>query len=164
VHLSNGVVAVKGTSFFIDCRQTATCYVVGIDRAVDVTSTATQATMKVGKGDCAAVKAEGLEKCEAAAFSDAWVRENLAEDERLNIKPAKPSTTTVPQQRIIRRRVVHHPTTSRPAPVPTATKAPTPAPTKKPAETAEPAPTDTGPTPPPTASHPCRPEDAPSCP
>lgn len=171
VRLPNGVARVRGTTFMVDCRQQDTCYVLGFDGTTELESvTGTQ--QNVEDGDCVRVAADGLSTCEEKALGlvDAWVNENLADDQRLALRrtPSTPRATPeetadatfapVPQLTRPRPRPVA-PAAPAPTPEPTpkATKKPTPEPTPedtpiptrspRPRRTASPEPTD----PPPTA-------------
>lgn len=156
VDIGEAKVNVVGTTFLVDCRLDPMCYVVGIDGEAEVESKAGP-KMDVSNGDCVSVDGAGaLESCDERKLGliDAWVNENLAEDEQLAIEQVKvkPSTTPTATAPSFRR-------TFAPAPPGPRAATATPAPTDEPKETPEPttrpkrtkSPPTPGPTVPPTA-------------
>jgi ferric-dicitrate binding protein FerR (iron transport regulator) len=102
VHLSNVTMSSAGSTFLTDCRRSDACYIVGFDGTTHVgSSDGEQADLNAG--DCESVSPDGsLAACDANTLSlvDAWVRENLAEDQELvtpNVTPS-PIPTASPAQ------------------------------------------------------------------
>jgi hypothetical protein len=98
VDIGKAEVKAAGTTFLTDCRRAPTCYVLGFEGDAEVSSDASS-SFTVGPGGC--VKADGvghLEDCNETRLGliDEWVRENLAEDQQLEldrIESPTPSTT-----------------------------------------------------------------------
>lgn len=146
VRLPNAVARVRGTTFMVDCRQQDTCYVLGFDGTTELESvTGTQENVE--DGDCVRVAADGMSTCDAKSLGlvDAWVNENLADDQQLALRRT-PSTPRATPAETSDATFAPVPQLTRPRPRPAAptaqpTAAPTPVATKKP--TPEPTPEDT---------------------
>jgi ferric-dicitrate binding protein FerR (iron transport regulator) len=158
MRMPDATASVQGTTFLADCRTTPTCYVVGVTSATRVTSL-TGEISTTDAGDCVRISEHGLDTCNEKKLGliDAWVKENLAEDQQLTLKRAagptvspSPTPSASPAQRTKAPRVRRN-RTPQPA-TPTPTIAPTPTPT--------PLPTPAPPTPTPTPT--CKPKRCPT--
>jgi hypothetical protein len=148
VRMPNAVARVRGTTFMVDCRQQVTCYVVGFDGRTELEST-TGAEEVVGDGDCVRVAADGLSTCDEKSLGllDAWVNENLADDQQLALRRA-PSTPRATPEETSDATLAPVPQLTRPRPrpparAPAAQPTPTPTPIATRTPTPEPTPEDT---------------------
>ncbi len=140
VHFQNAVASVEGTTFVVDCSRDLHCYVLGIDDVTNVKVGSDEDD--VGEGECVDLVGEQLEPCDANALGliDAWVKQNLAEDQQLQVGPTpsvtpSPSPSAPPTRRP--RSFVRPPAktlapTASPTPMKTSTPKPTPSPTAAP--------------------------------
>jgi hypothetical protein len=100
VSLGEATVSVRGTTFITDCRRAPECYVVGIDGTSEVASGGQETNVETG--DCILIRRdEAIEDCDEKRLGliDDWVKENLAEDQQLDldaINVASPSATPTP--------------------------------------------------------------------
>jgi hypothetical protein len=147
-------VTVKGTTFLTDCTEHPTCYVVGFEGEASAESDAGRSA-EVGAGDCITVDDAGLlEECDEKKLGliDEWVRENLAEDQQLELEGVAPTvnpslspspTGSSPPSTL---RPSGPRRTAAPPPPPTATAKPATAkPTEEPEKTKKPKPEPTEP-------------------
>ncbi|MEX2393693.1 MAG: FecR family protein [Actinomycetota bacterium] len=127
VSLGDATVSVRGTTFITDCRRAPECYVVGVDGATEVASGGQETSAETG--DCVLIRRdEAIEDCDEMRLGliDDWVKENLAEDQQLEldaIDVATPSVSPTPVG--TRRSFVPGPAPRPAAPTPTATSDPT---------------------------------------
>ncbi len=141
VRMPTGSARVVGTTFIADCRRQISCYVIGIEGSTAVTANGERKTVRAG--GCMELRGSGLRKCDERklALLDAWVTENLAEDQQLQVRtvegtPVPTTPTDVPRR--TRRPVFRAPAPAASA-VPDPTPKPAPKETRKPNEDVDPA-------------------------
>jgi hypothetical protein len=88
-------IGVKGTTYLGDCRETPKCYAVGFEGEAEVAAGGEE--MDAGPGDCVVIEDRELDGCDENRLGlvDEWVRENLAEDQQLEVRRS-PSATATP--------------------------------------------------------------------
>ncbi len=160
VRIGEATVSVQGTTFFVDCRDAPRCYVVEIDGSSAVAFGGDEMGLKAG--DCVLIApAEELARCNERKLGllDDWVRENMAEDQQLElaeIKVTTPSPSPSPTFRAPAPQQAPQPAAPTPTPEKEKTPQPkdTPEPKKKELKPPTPRPTVDGGGPTPTPAPP----------